>query len=237
MAGSTPASPTAERRAAGRARPGARHVLAVDARRGGASAATGSRWRARSILLADRSLAVAFGPLRLAGADQRDRFRRQAARARRGRIRSAPTISARTCWRACSMAGASRSRSGSAAMLVAVVVGVMVGAIAGMSRGSVDAALMWLDRPVPVAAAAAAAAADDLPVPRALKTLLGPEGGVFVLIVVGDRRLALDAGGAAGARAVPRRCARRSSSRRRARSAPRRCARSCATSCPTRSAR
>ena len=33
---------------------------------------------------------------------------------------------------------------GLAAMLVAVVVGVLVGALAGMSRGSVDAALMWL---------------------------------------------------------------------------------------------
>ncbi len=33
---------------------------------------------------------------------------------------------------------------GIAAMLVAVIVGVLVGAIAGMSRGSVDAALMWL---------------------------------------------------------------------------------------------
>ena len=29
-------------------------------------------------------------------------------------------------------------------MSVAVIVGVLVGAIAGMSRGSVDAALMWL---------------------------------------------------------------------------------------------
>ena len=33
---------------------------------------------------------------------------------------------------------------GLAAMLVAIVVGTSIGAIAGMSRGGVDAALMWL---------------------------------------------------------------------------------------------
>ena len=33
---------------------------------------------------------------------------------------------------------------GLAAMMVAIVVGVIVGSIAGISRGSVDAALMWL---------------------------------------------------------------------------------------------
>src|SRR5204863_7499626 len=33
---------------------------------------------------------------------------------------------------------------GFAAMLVACIMGVLVGAVAGMSRGSVDAALMWL---------------------------------------------------------------------------------------------
>ena len=33
---------------------------------------------------------------------------------------------------------------GFAAMLIAIIVGTVVGAIAGISRGSVDAALMWL---------------------------------------------------------------------------------------------
>ena len=83
-----------------------------------------------------------------------------------GRIRSAPTISARTCWRACSMAGASRSRSGSPPCWSRSSSACMVGAVAGMSRGSVDAGADVAHRPVPVAAAAAAAAAGDLPVPR-----------------------------------------------------------------------
>ncbi len=48
---------------------------------------------------------------------------------------------------------------GVAAMLVAVVVGVLVGAVSGMASGRLDAVLMWVDRPVPVAAAAAPAAA------------------------------------------------------------------------------
>ena len=39
-------------------------------------------------------------------------------------------------------------------------------------------------RPVPVAAAAAPAAPRDLPVPRSLKSAFGPEGGVFILIVI-----------------------------------------------------
>ena len=54
------------------------------------------------------------GPVRaadLAGADQRNRFHRAAQPRRPGSTRSAPTISARICWRACCMAGAFRSRS------------------------------------------------------------------------------------------------------------------------------
>src|SRR3954471_24084137 len=73
---------------------------------------------------------------------------------------------------------------GLAAMLVACIVGVLIGAIAGMSRGSVDAVLMWLadlSPPLP-----------QLPLllliiylfRDSLKTLFGPEGGVFVMIVV-----------------------------------------------------
>ena len=77
------------------------------------------------------------------------------------------------------------------------------GRVAGMSRGGVDAALMWLTDLF--------LSLPQLPLllliiyffRDSLKRLVGPEGGVFILIVVGDRRLPLDAGGAAGARAVP----------------------------------
>jgi peptide/nickel transport system permease protein len=72
---------------------------------------------------------------------------------------------------------------GLSAMLVAVVVGTIVGAIAGISRGSIDMALMWLTDLF-------------LSLPRlplllllmylfrdTLKALIGPQLGVFVLIV------------------------------------------------------
>ena len=73
---------------------------------------------------------------------------------------------------------------GLAAMAMAVVVGVAIGAVAGVSRGPVDAALMWftdLFLSLP-----------QLPLlllviylfREQLKTLFGPEGGVFVLIVL-----------------------------------------------------
>ena len=73
---------------------------------------------------------------------------------------------------------------GFCAMLVAAIVGVLVGAIAGMSRGSVDAALMWL--------ADLFLSLPQLPLlllviylfRDALKSVLGPEGGVFAIIVV-----------------------------------------------------
>jgi peptide/nickel transport system permease protein len=73
---------------------------------------------------------------------------------------------------------------GFAAMLVAITVGVLVGALAGMSSGYVDAILMWL--------ADLFLSLPQLPLlllliylfRDALKTAFGPEGGVFVLIVV-----------------------------------------------------
>jgi peptide/nickel transport system permease protein len=72
---------------------------------------------------------------------------------------------------------------GFCAMLVAAVVGVLVGAIAGMSRGAVDAFLMWL--------ADLFLSLPALPLllliiylfRESLKSVLGPEGGVFVMIV------------------------------------------------------
>ncbi len=74
---------------------------------------------------------------------------------------------------------------GLAAMSVSVIVGTIVGAIAGVSRGSVDAALVWLiDLFLSL---------PQVPVllviiylyRNALTQLLGPEVGIFLLIVVG----------------------------------------------------
>ncbi len=73
---------------------------------------------------------------------------------------------------------------GLAAMLMAVFVGVFVGALAGMASGKLDTALMWvtdlfLSLPqLPLLLLVIYLFRDGL------KTLLGAEGGVFVLIVV-----------------------------------------------------
>ena len=72
---------------------------------------------------------------------------------------------------------------GLAAMLVAIVAGTLVGAIAGMSIGAVDAALMWLTDLF--------LSLPQLPLlllmiylfRGPLKQLVGPELGVFILIV------------------------------------------------------
>jgi peptide/nickel transport system permease protein len=72
---------------------------------------------------------------------------------------------------------------GIAAMLVAVFVGVLVGAIAGMSRGRVDAALMWLTDLF--------LSLPELPLllliiylfRDGLASIVGPETGVFIMIV------------------------------------------------------
>jgi len=72
---------------------------------------------------------------------------------------------------------------GIAAMLIAILVGVIIGAIAGISRGSVDAALMWLTDLF--------LSLPQLPLllliiylfRDALKNVVGPEVGVFILIV------------------------------------------------------
>ena len=73
---------------------------------------------------------------------------------------------------------------GLAAMLVAIVVGTIVGAIAGMSRGAVGSALMWLTDLF--------LSLPQLPLlllviylfRNSFKIMFGPEGGVFILIVV-----------------------------------------------------
>src|SRR5215469_14872605 len=72
---------------------------------------------------------------------------------------------------------------GLAAMLVAVTVGTAIGAIAGVSRGSVDAALMWLTDlflslpPLPLLLLVIYLFREPL------KQLVGPELGTFVLVV------------------------------------------------------
>jgi peptide/nickel transport system permease protein len=73
---------------------------------------------------------------------------------------------------------------GLCAMLVASFVGVLIGSVAGMSRGAVDAVLMWL--------ADFFLSLPQLPLllliiylfREALKNVLGPEGGIFVMIVI-----------------------------------------------------
>ena len=73
---------------------------------------------------------------------------------------------------------------GFAAMAVAIIVGTLIGAISGISRGSVDAALMWITDLF--------LALPQLPLLLLviylfrdfLKGWVGPEGGVFILIVL-----------------------------------------------------
>ena len=71
-----------------------------------------------------------------------------------------------------------------AAMVVAIVVGTAIGAIAGMSRGWVGPALMWLTDlflslpPLPLLLLVIYLFRDSL------KSVFGPEGGVFILIVL-----------------------------------------------------
>ena len=72
---------------------------------------------------------------------------------------------------------------GLAAMLVSVFVGVLVGALAGISRGSIDAGLMWLTDlflslpQLPLLLLVIYLFRDGL------KGLVGPEGGVFIMVV------------------------------------------------------
>jgi len=70
---------------------------------------------------------------------------------------------------------------GLAAALMAIVIGTFIGAIAGMSIGAVDAALMWLADlflpPLPLLLLLIYLFRDPL------KQLVGPELGIFILIV------------------------------------------------------
>ena len=72
---------------------------------------------------------------------------------------------------------------GFASMVIAILVGVVIGAVAGISRGSVDAALMWvtdlfLSLPqLPFLILVIYLYRDSL------KALIGPEAGIFLLVV------------------------------------------------------
>jgi peptide/nickel transport system permease protein len=73
---------------------------------------------------------------------------------------------------------------GLAAMFISVTVGTLIGAVAGMSRGSVDAVLMWLTDlflslpQLPLLLLIIYLFRDTL------KALVGPEAGVFIMVVV-----------------------------------------------------
>jgi peptide/nickel transport system permease protein len=73
---------------------------------------------------------------------------------------------------------------GLAAMVVAIVVGIVIGAIAGMSRGAVGSMLMWLTDLFLSLPALPLLLLMIYLFRDALKGLLGPEGGVFILIVI-----------------------------------------------------
>jgi len=72
---------------------------------------------------------------------------------------------------------------GLAAMVISIAVGTLVGAVSGISRGSVDAGLMWLTDLF--------LSLPQLPLllvviylfRNAIKAVVGPEGGVFILVV------------------------------------------------------
>jgi len=72
---------------------------------------------------------------------------------------------------------------GLASMLVSIIVGTVLGSIAGISRGSIDAALMWLIDlflslpPLPVLLLLIYLFREPM------KVLIGPEPGTFILIV------------------------------------------------------
>lgn len=72
---------------------------------------------------------------------------------------------------------------GLASMLVAITVGVVIGAVAGVSRGSVDAGLMWLTDLFLSLPALPLLLLIIYLFRDALKNVVGPELGVFILIV------------------------------------------------------
>ena len=233
MAGSIPASATAE--PAGEYAP-RRTCLAVG--RGVAALPAATGWRSSSlVVLALMVLAVLLGPAAVAARDQRDRLHRAAGAARRSAHPFGTDDLGRDILARMLYGGRISLAVGLAAMLMAIFVGVLIGAIAGISRGSVDAALMWvtdlfLSLPqLPLLLMLIYLFRDTLKGDvRARGRHLHPDRR-------GDRRLSLDAGGAPGARAVLL-VAREGVRRSRARARRVACrARWCGTSCRMRSGR
>jgi peptide/nickel transport system permease protein len=72
---------------------------------------------------------------------------------------------------------------GLASMLVAITVGILIGALAGISRGSVDAALMWLTDLFLSLPALPLLLLIIYLFRDSLKMIVGPEAGMFILIV------------------------------------------------------
>ncbi|MGL4496681.1 MAG: ABC transporter permease, partial [Beijerinckiaceae bacterium] len=178
MAGSTPASPTAE--AVVQAQGGARYSPGREAWR---------RFRRHrlayysSIILALMIAAIIFGPfiwrVPINEIDFTARLASPSWNHPLGTDDLGQDLLARLLY-----GGRISLAVGLAAMVVAVVVGIVVGAIAGMSRGWVGTALMWLTDlflslpQLPLLLLVIYLFRDGL------KSVFGPEGGVFILIVL-----------------------------------------------------
>jgi len=178
MAGSTPASPTADA-AGGLPRTEKQVSLGMEAWR---------RFRrhrlalAGALILGVLAFAVVFGPwiwaVQINEIDFTARLQSPSWRHPLGTDDLGQDLLARMLY-----GGRISLAVGLAAMLIAVVVGVIIGAIAGMSRGSVDAALMWLTDlflslpQLPLLLLIIYLFRDSL------KALVGTEGGIFILIV------------------------------------------------------
>jgi peptide/nickel transport system permease protein len=182
MAGSTPASPTVDlaRTAVAQTRAGGRQVTPwTDAWR---------RFRRHrlavvsSVVLLAMIVAVAFGPLlwhvQINEIDFAAQLQTPSWAHPLGTDDLGQDLLARLLY-----GGRISLAVGLAAMAVSVIVGTLVGSLAGISRGSVDAALMWVTDlflslpPLPVLLLIMYLFRDSL------KTLIGPELGIFVLIV------------------------------------------------------
>jgi peptide/nickel transport system permease protein len=183
MAGSTPASPTIDAAAvAARRKARARHVTPWT-----------EAWRrfrrhrlavASSVILLAMILAVAFGPfvwrVQINDIDFTAQLQGPSWAHPLGTDDLGQDLLARMLY-----GGRISLAVGLAAMSVSVVVGTLVGAVAGVSRGSIDAALVWLidlflSLPqLPVLLLLIYLFRDPL------KVVVGPQLGIFLLIVVG----------------------------------------------------